>query len=54
MVLSLLPGVLIAFDRELWTTLPAGVRAATYLVSASLIAVACGLILRHGGSRDEA
>jgi hypothetical protein len=51
MVLSLLPGVLIAFDRELWTTLPAGVRAATYLVSAALIAVACWLILR-GDSQD--
>jgi hypothetical protein len=26
MVLSLLPGLVVAFDRELWTGLPAGIR----------------------------
>ena len=46
--LSLLPGVLIAFDREAWTTLPSGVRAAIYLTCAVLIAAACGLIIRGG------
>jgi hypothetical protein len=48
MVLSLLPGVLIAFDREAWTTLPGGVRGAIYLTCAVLIAAACGLIIRGG------
>jgi uncharacterized membrane protein YhiD involved in acid resistance len=52
MVLSLLPGGVIALDRELWTELPAGVRAAAYLTSAVLIAAACALILR-GGSKQE-
>ena len=46
MLLSLLPGVVIALDRELWTALPAGVRGAAYMVSAALIVAACGLILR--------
>lgn len=53
MVLSLLPGAVIALDREIWTTLPAGVRGATYLVSAALIAAACGLLLRRGHLNDE-
>jgi hypothetical protein len=53
MVLSLLPGLVVAFDRELWTGLPAGIRGAAYLVSAALIAVACGLIIRGGKTRDE-
>jgi len=49
--LSLLPGGLIALDRELWTELPAGIRAAAYLISALLIAAACALIL--WGSRQD-
>jgi hypothetical protein len=53
MVLSLLPGLVVAFDRELWTGLPAGIRGAAYLVSAALIAVACGLIIKGGKTRDE-
>ena len=48
MILSLLPGVIIALDREAWTTLPAGVRAAVYVTCALLIAAACGLIIRGG------
>jgi SNF family Na+-dependent transporter len=46
MILSLLPGAVIALDREAWTELAAGMRAAVYLVSAALIAAACWLILR--------
>jgi len=53
MVISLLPGAVIALDREFWTMLPAGVRAATYLISAALIATACGLILSSGKSQGE-
>jgi hypothetical protein len=52
MLLSLLPGGLIALDREVWTALPAGVRAAIYLTSAALIAAACVLIIR-GTGRDH-
>jgi uncharacterized membrane protein YhiD involved in acid resistance len=52
-VLSLLPGGLIALDRELWTGLPAGVRAATYLTSALLIAAACALILLGGKKQED-
>ena len=53
MAISLVPGAVIALGRELWTELPAGVRAATYLVSAVLIAAACGLILRGGNKQEE-
>jgi hypothetical protein len=53
MSLSLLPGALIALDRELWTQMPAGIRAAAYLVSAVLIAAACGLILWGGDKQEE-
>jgi uncharacterized membrane protein YhiD involved in acid resistance len=52
-LLSLVPGAVIALDREMWTELSAGVRAATYLVSATLIAVACWLIIRPEEKRDE-
>ena len=47
-VLSLLPGVVIALDREAWTTLPAGVRGAVYLLSAALIVAACAMIYWSG------
>jgi hypothetical protein len=53
MVLSLLPGVVIAFDREVWTTLPAGVRGAIYLTSAALIVAACAMIGRSGESHTH-
>jgi len=53
MILSLLPGAVIALERELWTELPAGVRAAIYLVSASLIAIACWMIIRTGDKHVE-
>ncbi|HEX5574589.1 MAG TPA: hypothetical protein VFX42_01845 [Gemmatimonadales bacterium] len=52
-VLSLIPGVVIALDREQWATLPAGIRAATYLTSAILLAAACSLILLGGAHRDD-
>jgi uncharacterized membrane protein YhiD involved in acid resistance len=54
MVLSLLPGGVILLDRELWTELPAGVRAATYLISTVLIVAACALILRSPDAAAEA
>jgi hypothetical protein len=53
MILSLLPGALIALDRELWTGLPAGIRAAVYLTCTALIAAACVLIVKGGGDRDS-
>lgn len=52
-VLSLVPGVVIALDREQWGALPAGIRAATHLTSAILIAAACSLILTGGAQRDD-
>jgi uncharacterized membrane protein YhiD involved in acid resistance len=52
MLLSLLPGGVIALEREIWTALPAGVRAAVYLTSAALIAAACALIIQ-GTGRDH-
>jgi hypothetical protein len=52
MGLSLLPGAVIAMDREMWTTLPAGVRAAVYLVCAALIVAAVGLIV-FGRDRER-
>jgi len=48
LTLSLLPGVVIALDREAWTTLPAGVRGAVYLLSAALIVAACAMIYWSG------
>jgi hypothetical protein len=48
LILSLLPGVVIAFDREVWTMLPAGVRGAIYLLSAALIVAACAMIYWSG------
>jgi hypothetical protein len=53
MLLSLLPGVVIALDREVWLELPAGVRAAVYLTSALLIVAACGLIMHGSGKQDD-
>jgi hypothetical protein len=44
-VLSLIPGVVVAAFRDQWQGLPAGVRAATYLASVILIVAACSLIL---------
>ena len=51
LTLSLLPGVVIALDREAWTALPAGVRGAVYLLSAALIVAACAMIYWSGNSR---
>jgi hypothetical protein len=48
LVLSFLPGVVIALFREHWLELPAGVRGASHLTSAILIAAACALILATG------
>ena len=53
MILSLLPGVVIAFDREVWTALPAGVRGAIYLLSAALIVGACAMIYWSGHPRAD-
>jgi hypothetical protein len=53
MLLSLAPGGVILLDRELWTELPAGVRAATYLISTALIVAACALILRSPAAVPE-
>lgn len=44
--LSMLPGVAAAAFREGWAGLPAGARLSAYVVSGTLIAVACALILR--------
>lgn len=52
-VLSLIPGVVIALFREEWVLLPAGVRAAVYLTSAILIVAACSLILMSGDKRPN-
>jgi hypothetical protein len=52
-VLSLIPGVVIALFRDEWMALPAGVRGATYLTSAILIAAACSLILMREENRDD-
>jgi hypothetical protein len=47
-LLSLMPGVVVALFRDHWQELPAGVRAAVYLMSAILIVAACSLILTGG------
>lgn len=44
-VISLMPGVVVALFRDQWLLLPAGVRGAVYLTSAILIVAACSLIL---------
>jgi hypothetical protein len=44
--LSMVPGVAAAAFREEWSGLPAGVRLSAYIVSGTLISVACTLILR--------
>jgi hypothetical protein len=49
-LLSLSPGVVVAAFQDQWQGLPAGVRAAAYLMSAILIVAACSLILT-GGNR---
>jgi hypothetical protein len=51
--LSLIPGVVVAAFRDQWLGLPAGVRAAIYLMSAILIVAACSLILT-GGNKHAA
>ena len=53
MVLSLIPGVVVAMFREEWATLPAGVRGAAYLASGILITAACSLIVVGGKKRSE-
>lgn len=52
-VLSLVPGVVIALFQDHWLEMPAGVRAAVYLTSATLIVAAIGLMMRVGDSRPE-
>ncbi len=52
-VLSLVPGVVIALFRDHWLEMPAGVKAAVYLTSAMLIIAAIGLMMRVGDSSPE-
>jgi hypothetical protein len=52
-VVSLLPGFIIALFRAHWLELPAGVKGAVYLTSAILIVAACSLILTGGGKQSE-
>jgi hypothetical protein len=51
--LSLIPGFVIALFRVHWLEVHAGVKAAVYLTSAMLIAVAAGLIMFGGGRRSH-
>jgi hypothetical protein len=44
-LLSLMPGVVIALFRDQWLELPAGMKGAVYLVSTILIVAACSLII---------
>ena len=52
-VLSLIPGVVIALFRDQWLELPAGVKGAVYLTSAILIVAACSLILTGGDKHSK-
>lgn len=52
-VLSLIPGVVVALFQQHWLELPAGVRGAIYLTSAILIVAACSLILMGGEKPAE-
>ena len=53
MVLSLIPGVVVAMFREEWAALPAGVRGAAYIASGILITTACCLIVMGGQKRSS-
>lgn len=50
---SLIPGVVVAFFRDQWVLLPAGVRGAIYLTSATLIVAACSLILTRSEQHTD-
>jgi hypothetical protein len=50
-VLSLVPGVVIALFRDHWLETPAGVKAAVYLISVLLIIAVVGLIMSRGETR---
>ena len=52
-VLSLVPGVVIALFREHWLEMAAGIKAAVYLISAMLIVAAIGLMMREGNRSPE-
>lgn len=52
-LLSLVPGGVIALFRDQWLGMPAGVKGAVYLTSAILIVAACSLILTGGGKHPE-
>lgn len=50
---SLIPGVVVAFFRDQWLLLPAGVRGAIYLTSAILVVAACSLILTRSEQHTD-
>lgn len=52
-VLSLTPGLVAAAFRDGWEQIPAGVRGATIIVSAILVAAAVSLILTGGTRRGS-
>jgi hypothetical protein len=52
-VLSLIPGVVIALFRNHWLEMPAGVKGAVYLTSAILIVAAVSLIMTAGSKNRE-
>ena len=52
-VLSLSPGLVAATFRDGWEQLPAGVRGATIIVSAILLAAAVSLILTGDAKRNR-
>lgn len=51
-VLSVAPGIVAAAFREGWEQLPAGVRGAAILISASLIVAVFSLIITGGPKRN--
>jgi hypothetical protein len=51
-VISLTPGIAAAIFREGWEQLPAGVRGAAILISASLIVAVFSLIITGGPKRS--
>ena len=53
MVLSLVPGVVIALFRDQWLEVAAGIKAAVYLTSAMLIVAAIGLMMRADNRSPE-
>ena len=53
MVLSLVPGVVIALFRDQWLEVAAGIKAAVYLTSAMLIVAAIGLMMQGDNRSPE-